>query len=127
MAFARTRVSRGKRGEDAAVAFLTAAGYEILARNYRTRLGEIDIVARDGDCYVFAEVKSATPGATDPRLNFDARKFARVRKAAFVYLSEETDELDPAYRFDLVAVYLDDDRTRVAHYPGLSVEDYERP
>ncbi len=117
--------AKGKRGEDAAVAFLKASGYEILARNYRTRSGEIDIVARDGDCFVFAEVKSGTKGAPDPRLNFSARKFGRVRKAAFGYLNEEADELDPAYRFDLIAVYLDGDSTRVNHYPGITVDDYE--
>ncbi|UCE28213.1 MAG: YraN family protein [Candidatus Coatesbacteria bacterium] len=117
--------ARGERGEDAAVAFLKVNGYEILARNYRTRSGEIDIVARDGDCFVFAEVKSATQGAPDPRLNFTARKFARVCKAAFAYLSRETEEFDPAYRFDLMAVYFDGDNTRVKHYPGVAVDDYE--
>jgi len=117
--------AKGKRGEDAAVAFLKASGYEVLARNYRTRSGEIDIVARDGDCFVFAEVKSGTKGAPDPRLSFGARKFARVRKAAFGYLNEETDEFDPAYRFDLIAVYLEGDGSRVEHYPGITVDDYE--
>jgi len=116
---------KGKRGEDAAVAFLKTNGYEILARNYRTSSGEIDIVARDGGCFVFAEVKSGTRGAPDPRLNFSARKFARVCRAAFAYLSEETDELDPAYRFDLVAVYFDGDNARVKHYPGVTTDDYE--
>jgi putative endonuclease len=119
------RGTKGKRGEDAAVAFLMAGGYEILVRNYRVKLGEIDIVARDGDCYVFAEVKTAVSGRTDPRLNFDAKKFAKIRKAAFAYLSEETDELDPAYRFDLIAVYLEDDNVRVDHYPGVTVDNYE--
>jgi putative endonuclease len=120
-----TRRAKGERGEDAAVAFLIKAGYEILAKNYRTRLGEVDIIAQDEGCYVFVEVKSATKGATDPRLSFNARKFARVRKAAFVYLAEETDELDPAYRFDLIAVYIDGDHTCVNHYPGITVDDYE--
>jgi putative endonuclease len=120
-----TKGSKGKRGEDAAVSFLIRIGYSILARNYRTRSGEIDIVARDGDCYVFVEVKSAAKGAIDPRLNFNARKFARVRKAAFAYIGEKTDELDPAYRFDLIAVYFDGDYIDVKHYPGVTVDDYE--
>lgn len=121
----RTKGSKGKRGEDAAVAFLVNIGYSILARNYRTRSGEIDIVARDGDCYVFVEVKSASKGATDPRLNFDARKFARVRKTAYVYIAEKTDEFDPAYRFDLIAVYFNGDNIDVKHFPGVTVDDYE--
>ena len=52
------RQSLGKLGEDLACAELHRRGYEILERRYRTRFGEIDIVARDGDVTVFVEVKA---------------------------------------------------------------------
>lgn len=51
-------MNSGKLGEDAAVNFLEKYGYKICARNFRGRWGEIDIVAKDGDCIVFVEVKT---------------------------------------------------------------------
>jgi putative endonuclease len=55
---ADSRQSLGKMGEDLACAELLRRGYEILARRYRTRFGEIDIIARDGEWTVFVEVKT---------------------------------------------------------------------
>ncbi|MGC8781941.1 MAG: YraN family protein, partial [Anaerolineae bacterium] len=52
----------GKQGEDRAVAYLEQLGYAILARNWRTRRGELDIVARDGECLVFVEVRTRRSG-----------------------------------------------------------------
>ena len=52
------RQSLGKLGEDLACAELSRRGYAILARRYRTRFGEIDIIARDGETTVFVEVKT---------------------------------------------------------------------
>ena len=48
----------GKTGEEAAVSFLKDNGYKILARNYKTKIGEIDIVAKDKDTFAFIEVKT---------------------------------------------------------------------
>ncbi len=56
------RQELGKSGEDLAVAELERRGYAILARRYRTRHGEIDVVARDGETTVFVEVKARTTG-----------------------------------------------------------------
>jgi len=52
----------GVRGEKTAARFLRRKGYEILRRNFRTRFGEIDIIARDGHTLVFVEVKSRMEG-----------------------------------------------------------------
>ena len=58
------RQSLGKLGEDLACAELERRGYAILARRYRTRFGEIDIVARDGETIVFVEVKARLTATT---------------------------------------------------------------
>ena len=55
-----THLALGEHGESLAVRALEGAGYAVLARRYRTRLGEIDIIARDGTCLVFVEVKART-------------------------------------------------------------------
>ena len=57
---ARDRSSVGRRGEEAACAYLAERGYRILDRNWRCRLGEIDIVAERGDIVVFVEVRTRT-------------------------------------------------------------------
>jgi putative endonuclease len=56
------RQTLGKSGEDLAIDELERRGYAILARRYRTRHGEIDVVARDGETTVFVEVKARTTG-----------------------------------------------------------------
>ena len=72
----------GKKGEDIAVEFLTAQGYLILERNWRIGKAEIDIIAKDGNILVFAEVKSraADPSRRIPRVcnstSLSARKCA---------------------------------------------------
>jgi putative endonuclease len=55
-----TNQSVGKYGEDRASEFLERLGYQVVERNWRCSVGEIDIVARDSDCLVFAEVKTRT-------------------------------------------------------------------
>ncbi len=56
------RRALGKRGEDEAAVYLEQQGYAILARNWRTRSGELDIIARDGDWLVFVEVRTRRIG-----------------------------------------------------------------
>ncbi len=54
----RVKDSLGRHGEDLAVAHLEAAGFQVVTRNWRCALGEIDVVAIDGDCLVVCEVKT---------------------------------------------------------------------
>jgi putative endonuclease len=72
----------GRRGEEAAARYLAGRGLRILARNYRSRSGEIDIVAADGRGLVLVEVKSATEGGRDPLWKVDPGKVRRIRRAA---------------------------------------------
>ncbi|MCH7983199.1 MAG: YraN family protein [Chloroflexi bacterium] len=102
----------GRAGESAARAYLTGElGYEIVATNYRTRDGEIDIVARDnaGDnqCLVFIEVKTRTNrafGAGSEQVS--AKKSLRLQAAAQSYLAENDLE-NSDWRIDLISVEMD--------------------
>jgi putative endonuclease len=110
MTVARRRT--GEIAEELVARRMTAAGWEIVERNARTRYGEIDIVARDGAALVFVEVKGARAGASfgpeKPILAIDARKQRRVRRLATAWMAERRglppyDEI----RFDAVGVTLD--------------------
>jgi len=98
------RISLGKAGEDLACRELGRLGYAILARRYRTRYGEIDIVARDGRTIVFVEVKARTGsrfGAPAEAVTLD--KQARIAAMARDFLSRR-DLVDVPCRFDVVAI-----------------------
>jgi putative endonuclease len=94
---------RGHAAEWRAVWRLRLAGYSILARRYKTKLGEIDIVARRGDLLAFVEVKA--------RRDFDAaifalqgRQFGRVARAASLFLANHPRYAACSVRFDAVLV-----------------------
>ncbi len=93
----------GAAGEELACRSLREAGYLLVARNWRTRLGEIDIIARDGDVLVFVEVKARSSqgfggaeGAVGPA------KRRRLIAAAKLFFAATGCEL--AARFDVVAI-----------------------
>ncbi len=101
----------GRRGEQLAAEHLERRGFEIVERNYRTRWGELDIVAFDGHTLAFCEVKTrrATGPDASPFDGLRPRKRAQVRKMAGSWLIERrqrpfADEL----RFDAIGVTLDD-------------------
>jgi len=77
----------GARGEEAAARHLESLGYRILERRFRTRAGEIDLVAEEDETLVFVEVKSRSAlGFGRPAEAVDARKRGRVMRAAAIYL-----------------------------------------
>src|ERR1700760_716164 len=100
----------GRAGEQLAAAHLLRLGYEIVERNYRTRWGELDIVARAGRTLAFCEVKTRRAGgrAGGP---FDAvghQKQTRVRKMAGSWLVERRDRpYADVIRFDAIGVTVD--------------------
>jgi putative endonuclease len=94
----------GKTGEDLAVRELQRRGYAILARRYRTRFGEIDIVARDGETLVFVEVKARRTARCGTAAEAVTRwKQRRIGAMALDYLAW-SGRLDVRCRFDVVAV-----------------------
>lgn len=96
----------GKFGEDCAAKFLESAGYTIIARNFRIRSAEIDIIAQIDDVIVFVEVKARSNirhGLPSEAVNF--RKQKKIIRAAGFFLQDENFS-DCACRFDVVEVYL---------------------
>lgn len=93
----------GDRGENLAARYLRNKGYKIIVRNFRCELGEIDIVARDGQTLVFVEVKSRSYDEPEPEDQVNDAKRHQLTKAAKVYLSRYGVPQPPA-RFDVVAV-----------------------
>lgn len=94
----------GQKAEDMAARYLKKRGYRILDRNYRTRSGEIDIVARDGETLVFVEVKARTSERYgSAKAAVTAHKQRQVSKAALGYL-QRTDQCHVKARFDVVTV-----------------------
>ena len=100
------RKQLGAWGESVAARELKAQGYHLVARNWRCRHGEIDIVARAADdCYVFVEVKTRRGRAMGtPEEGLTPRKSQKLMQLAQLYLSEH--DLDVDWQIDLVAVEL---------------------
>jgi putative endonuclease len=97
----------GRLGERLAREHLERLGYTIVTRNYRTRFGELDIIARDRDALVFVEVKTRRVGAS-PLEFVSPRKQAQVRSMAGSYLRATADRpFTPELRFDAIGVSID--------------------
>ena len=94
----------GKKSESLAAAYLRLSGYRILERNYRNRIGEIDIVAREGPVLVFIEVKARkTARYGSPKNAVTPAKQMKISNTALAYL-KETGQMHCKARFDVVAI-----------------------
>jgi putative endonuclease len=94
----------GQRGEDLAAKELERRGYTIVARRWRCRLGEIDLVAQDGDILVVVEVKARSRTDYGPAIDaVDARKRRKLVQLAEVYLKSRRLR-NVSVRFDVVGV-----------------------
>ena len=97
--------SLGTRKEDEAARFLTECGLKVTDLNFRSRFGEIDIVARDGEFVVFVEVKYRRSSlAGHPEEAVDIRKARTISKVADYYRVVRKLPYDTAVRFDVVAI-----------------------
>ena len=102
------RHSLGRRGEALAAEHLERLGYRVVARNYRTRFGELDLVVTDDEVLVFCEVKTRRAGGGDPFDNLGAAKRRQVRSMGRAWLSEAPDRPRTSeLRFDAIGILLD--------------------
>jgi len=100
-----TTVKLGKEGEDKAAKALEEAGMSIVARNFRGRTGEIDIIALDGETLVFAEVKAwSVFGIESLTHSINRKKQGRIIETAKYFLSTHRQYGLRAIRFDVVFV-----------------------
>ena len=101
----------GRTGEDLALAHLERLGYALVARNHRTRWGEIDLVVHDGRALVFVEVKTRRATGASGRGPWEAlheRKRAQVRRMAAAFLAEVAERPRAVdLRFDAIGVVID--------------------
>ena len=98
------RLGLGPAGELAAARYLRKQGYTILEHSHRQRLGEIDLIAVDGNCVVFVEVKTWRSGeGGDPSEAVNYTKQQKITRTALVYLKQKRLLEQPA-RFDVVSV-----------------------
>ncbi|MFP2904627.1 YraN family protein [Pyxidicoccus sp. 3LFB2] len=108
----------GNAAEEAAVGFLEAQGWRVLARNWTCRYGELDVVAEQGDTVCFVEVRMRSTAVWgDPAHTVSFAKQRRVVKAALHYLfAYELGER--MIRFDVISVVGRGERATVEHIPG---------
>jgi putative endonuclease len=112
------RGTLGRRGEATAEEFLLARRYTIVARNYRCRAGEIDLVALDGSVLVFVEVRSRRGDrAGTPLESVNGRKQMQVARVARYFLAAHGWE-ERAARFDVIGVRFDREPPAIEHVEG---------
>jgi putative endonuclease len=103
----------GKKGEETALGLLKDNGYKILLRNYKTKLGEIDIIASDKGAICFIEVKTRQSDRFgSPSEAISASKQRQISKAALAFLKERK-LLDKKARFDVVSIIYSKDSLRL--------------
>ena len=120
----RVKDAVGRFGENVAARHLEAAGMEILARNWRCREGELDLVVRDGSQLVFVEVKTRSSLAFGtPAEAVDRAKSRRIRQLALRWIQVKRDEgatdFWTALRFDVITVVRGASGVQVEHLAGV--------
>lgn len=113
-------VQLGAKGEEVALQFLLKRGYSILEKNFRLRMGEIDIIASKGGCIIFAEVKSRRSLSFGyPCEAVDLRKQRKILLVAKSYIHMKR-LYDADCRFDIIEVYINE--KKVNHIEGAFCE-----
>ena len=116
----RAKDALGRYGEDLAVAHLQAVGMQVLERNWRCRMGEIDVVAVDGDCLVVCEVKTRrSVRAGGPLEAVTRAKLGRLRQLTALWLAGQNRHFEQI-RIDVVGVFQPPHTTAVIdHLKGV--------
>jgi|SRR5579872_2389958 len=114
------RRGQGREAEDQAVEYLLEQGLTIVTRRFKCRVGELDIVAIDGETLAFIEVKQRLVPGSLPEESITKRKRELLHESAREYL-RKVDEPDRPYRLDLVAI----DRQGIRYYRGALSETWD--
>lgn len=115
---------KGRMGEEAALHYLIKNGYKEVTRNYHSKYGEIDLIVKNAEYIVFAEVKERSIKAVErPSAWVDSRKRKKLIKTAVCYLTENYTELQP--RFDVIEVIYNGNELYVDHMENAFDVDYE--
>lgn len=105
----------GKVGEIIANNYLQTKGYKIIAKNYKNQLGEIDLIAKDGDYLVFVEVKARLSNAFGSPLEaVNLHKQNKIRQVATSYLKQHK-KLETNCRFDVISIVGQIDDYEITH------------
>jgi putative endonuclease len=100
------RIDIGKRGEEIARAHLQQKQYTILETNFRCKVGEVDIIAKDNHIVVFVEVRTITSAKYGPAYNtVTYPKQQQVKRAALFYISKHN-LVNTQFRFDVIGITL---------------------
>ena len=114
--------SYGKIGEDLAEKYLVGKDYYILARNYHSRFGEIDIIASDGSSIIFVEVKTRTQNQFGTPLEaITSHKLSKMIKTSQFYLTQRNMHTYP-YRFDAIEIIIrNEEKPIINHLVNITV------
>lgn len=105
----------GAHGEDQAAKYLKAHGYRIIEKNWRCRLGEIDLVAKEADTLVFCEVKTrSNQSFGHPLEAITASKKERLRRLGEAYI-QAAPGTNAALRFDVISIIENGGNSRLEH------------
>ncbi len=112
----RLAAEKGVRGERIARAHLEGKGYRVRAQNFRSRTGEIDLVAEKDGTVIFVEVKAWSAfGESELEYSINRRKRGRIVDTARLYLASNPDAREKRARFDVVFVDQGDSGNGVRH------------
>jgi putative endonuclease len=96
------------QGEDIAERLMKRSGFDIVHRNWRSKIGELDLVARRADLLVFVEVKTRSPGGLGhPAESVDHRKQRKLRLLAGAYIQSQRPRFEEC-RFDVISIVMTD-------------------
>jgi putative endonuclease len=108
----------GARGENMAVQYLIKNGYHIIARNYFTRYGELDIICEKNNIIIFTEVKTRTSTRYGlPQEAVTNKKIEHLKKAALIYLNSFNKRYKEI-RFDVIAILINGQKYEINHIKG---------
>lgn len=115
----------GNAGEEIAEKYLISGGYTIFDKNYRTKIGEIDIIARKDGIICFVEVKTGTPESTAyflPEFRVEQKKFSKLKKLGEFYLIDHNlNKIEQKWRIDVISVIFDEyGNHKIKHFENVT-------